>query len=137
MAQTNSREVNRLIAETTLQAQGALNALSEEELYIPLGMALSNYLLANLGPRVPVTIIPVGFVSTEITDTFEQAGINQVRHKIYLRIKAEVQVAIPLISTVTHVSTTVPIIDAIYPGAVPDPVINLQFPGGGFPLRTE
>lgn len=137
MAQTNSREVNRLIAATTLQAQQALSALSSEKLYIPFGMALNNYFLANLGPRVPVTLLPVGFVSTEITDTFEQAGINQVRHKLYLRIQAEVQVAIPFISAVTHVSTTVPIVDAIYPGAVPDTVINLKFPGGGFPLRTE
>lgn len=138
MAQTNVREVNRLIAQTTLQAQGALTALSEEKLYIPFGQALNNVFLAGLGPRIPVTLIPVGFVRTEITDTFEQAGINQVRHKLYLRIQAEVQVAIPFISSVTHVSTTVPIVDAIYPGAVPDTVINLKFPGGGsFPLQTQ
>jgi sporulation protein YunB len=138
MAQTNVREVNRLVAETTLQAQGALTALSEEKLYIPFGQALNNIFLAGLGPRIPVTVIPVGFVSTEITDTFEEAGINQVRHKLYLRIRAEVQVAIPFMSSVTHVSTSVPIVDAIYPGAVPDTVINLKFPGGGSsPLRTE
>jgi sporulation protein YunB len=138
MAQIDSREVNRLIAETTLQAQGALTALSKEKLYIPFGQALNNYFLATLGPRIPVTLIPVGFVSTEITDTFEQAGINQVRHKIYLQIRAEVQVAIPFISENTQISTTVPIVDAIYPGAVPDTVINLKFPGGGsLPLRTE
>ncbi len=138
MAQTNVREVNRLVAETTLQAQGALTALSEEKIYVPFGQALNNVFLAGLGPRIPVTLIPVGFVSTEITDTFEEAGINQVRHKLYLRIQAEVQVAIPFMSSVTHVSTTVPIVDAIYPGAVPDTVINLKFPGGGsFPLRPE
>jgi sporulation protein YunB len=138
MAQTNVREVNRLVAETTLQAQGALTALSEEKLYIPFGQALNNIFLAGLGPRIPVTVIPVGFVSTEITDTFEEAGINQVRHKLYLRIRAEVQVAIPFMSSVTHVSTSVPIVDAIYPGVVPDTVINLKFPGGGSsPLRTE
>jgi len=138
MAQTNSREVNRLIAETTLQAQGALTALSEEKLYIPFGQALNSYFLASLGPRIPVTIIPVGFVETEVTDTFEQAGINQVRHKLYLKIRAEVQVAIPFFSSATHISTTVPIVDAIYPGAVPDTVINLKFPGGGsLPLPTQ
>jgi len=142
MAQTNSMEVNRLMAETTLRAQEELNFLTEEVFYIPFGQALSSYFLANLGPHIPITLAPVGYVNTTITDTFEQAGINQVRHKIYLEISADVQVVVPFMSTVTKVSTTIPIVDAIYPGEVPETVINLQFPSGAnqllpFPLPAE
>ncbi len=129
MAQTNNMEVNRLMAETTMRVQDALATLKGEVIYIPLGQALGSYLLANYGPRIPISLVPIGFVNTNIIDTFEEAGINQVRHKIYLDIHAEVQVIIPFVSTVTKVSTTVPIVDAIYPGDVPDTVINLQFPG--------
>ncbi|MDW7651763.1 MAG: sporulation protein YunB [Bacillota bacterium] len=130
LAQTNNMEVNRLMAETTMRVQDALTSLKGEKVYIPLGQALGFYLLANTGPRIPITLIPIGFVNTEIIDTFEEAGINQVRHKIYLDIHAEVEVVIPFVSEVTKVSTTVPIVDAIYPGDVPDTVINLQFPSG-------
>ena len=129
MAQTNNMEVNRLMAETTMRVQETLATLKGEVIYIPLGQALGSYLLANYGPRIPISLVPIGFVNTNIIDTFEEAGINQVRHKIYLDIHAEVQVIIPFVSTVTKVSTTVPIVDAIYPGDVPDTVINLQFPG--------
>lgn len=137
MAQTNNMEVNRLMAETTMRVQETLATLKGEVIYIPLGQALGSYLLANYGPRIPISLVPIGFVNTNIIDTFEEAGINQVRHKIYLDIHAEVQVIIPFVSTVTKVSTTVPIVDAIYPGDVPDTVINLQFPGAltqPFPL---
>ncbi|MBS4030100.1 MAG: sporulation protein YunB [Clostridiales bacterium] len=137
MAQTNNMEVNRLMAETTMRVQETLATLKGETIYIPLGQALGSYLLANYGPRIPISLVPIGFVNTNIIDTFEEAGINQVRHKIYLDIHAEVQVIIPFVSTVTKVSTTVPIVDAIYPGDVPDTVINLQFPGAltqPFPL---
>ncbi len=130
LAQINSMEVNRLMAETTMRVQEALVALKGEVIYIPLGQALGSYLLANYGPRIPIALVPVGLVNTNIIDTFENAGINQVRHKIYFDIHAEVQVVIPFVSAITKVSTAVPIVDAIYPGEVPDTVINLQFPGG-------
>lgn len=130
MAQTNIMVVNGLMTETTMRVQEALTSLKGEKIYIPLGQALGSYLLANVGPRIPVTLIPVGFVNTTIVDQFEEAGINQVRHKIYFDITAEVEVIIPFVSRVTKVSTMVPIVDAIYPGDVPDTVINLQFPAG-------
>ncbi|MCW3491165.1 sporulation protein YunB [Dethiobacter alkaliphilus] len=130
MAQTNNMEVNRLMSETTMRVQETLTSLKGEKIYIPLGQALGSYLLANVGPRIPITLIPIGFVNTEIIDEFEEAGINQVRHKIYLDIHAEVEIIIPFVSQVTKVSTTVPIVDANYIGEVPDTVINLQFPSG-------
>jgi len=87
-------------------------------------------IFANTGPKIPVTLTPVGYVGTRIIDEFEEAGINQVRHKIYLEISSDIQVVIPFISDVTTVSVTVPLVDAIYPGEVPDTVINLEFPSG-------
>jgi sporulation protein YunB len=128
LAQINTMEVNRLQSATTMRVQEALTMMQGEKIYIPLGQALGSYLLANVGPRIPITLIPVGLVNTRIIDEFEEAGINQVRHKIYVEIVAQVQVVIPFVSNETVVSTTVPIVDAIYPGEVPDTVINLQFP---------
>jgi sporulation protein YunB len=130
LAQTNTMEVNRLMAATTMRVQETLTMLRGEKIYIPLGQAFGSYLLANVGPRIPITLIPIGRVNTKIVDEFEEAGINQVRHKIYVEVYAEVQVVIPFVSNETVVSTTVPIVDAIYPGEVPDTVINLQFPAG-------
>jgi sporulation protein YunB len=130
LAQTNTMEVNRLMSTTTMRVQETLTMLRGEKIYIPLGQAFGSYLLANMGPRIPITLIPIGRVNTEINDEFVEAGINQVRHKIYVIVHAEVQVVIPFVSNEVTVSTTVPIVDAIYPGEVPDTVINLQFPAG-------
>ena len=129
MAQVNTPEVNRVISLTTLRVQESLRALQNEVIRIPLGQALGSYFLANLGPRIPVVIVPVGRVNTDIIDVFEEAGINQTRHKIYLDIIAEVQVVIPFVASSTEVVTKVPIAECLYQGEVPDTVINLQFPG--------
>lgn len=128
MAQVNTMEVNRLMAETTLKVQDSLKAIATESIHIPLGQALGSRLLAGYGPKIPVRITPVGRVNTKVVDIFEAAGINQTRHKIYFDISAEVQIVIPFDSEVVEVVTTVPVTDNVYVGEVPDTVINLQFP---------
>lgn len=129
MAQINTREVNRVVSRTTLRAQETLRDLGGEIIRIPLGQALGSYILANLGPRVPVIMLPVGRVNTNIIDSFEEAGINQTRHKIYLDIIAEVQVIVPLVTSEIEVMTRVPLAESLYQGDVPDTLINLQFSG--------
>ncbi len=127
MAQVNTMVINKLVAETTLITQEALRAIEKRPFSIPMGEIFDNYLLATYGPRIPVKLIPMGRVNTQIHDRFEEAGINQVRHSLYLEVNTEVRVIVPFIRTPVEVYTTIPVSDAIYQGDVPDTVINLQF----------
>jgi sporulation protein YunB len=127
MARVNTMAVNRLMAETTLTVNETLLALEAEPFEIPLGEVINSYILATYGPTIPVQMVPMGRVNTELVDSFEQAGINQTRHKIYLRVYTEVQIIIPFVSDSVEVVTTVPIADSIYIGEVPDTVITLSF----------
>lgn len=126
MAQINTFEVNRLMAETVLAIQETLKIIEEKPVNLPLGEVLDNYLLAAYGPKIPIRLKPAGRVNTRLLDSFEEAGINQVRHKIYLEVLTEIRIVIPFTSTRIEVQTTVPLTDALYPGGVPDTVINLQ-----------
>jgi len=128
MARINTMEVNRVMAETTIATNEALFGLEAKPFEIPLGEVINSYILATYGPTIPVQMVPMGRVNTKLVDSFEQAGINQTRHKIYLRVYTEVQIVIPFVSDSVEVVTTVPITDSIYIGEVPDTVITLQFP---------
>ncbi len=130
-AQVNTTEVNRIVAATIMRVQETLAAIRGEVLYIPLGQAFNSQLLANMGPRIPFTIVPVGTVNVEVTDAFEQAGINQTRHKIYLEVYTDVQIVIPFVTRTVQVHSQVPIADVTYLGDVPQTVIDLPFPLGG------
>ncbi len=130
MVQINTMEINRLMVETTMATQEALKALEKDSVKISLGEVLDSYLLAAHGPKINVKLIPAGRVNTRLLDSFEEAGINQVRHKIYLDVLTEVRVVIPFTSTEVEVHTTVPLADALYPGEVPDMVID--FHAGAF-----
>jgi sporulation protein YunB len=129
-AQVNTTEVNRIVAATIMRVQETLGTIRGEVLRIPLGQAFNSQLLANMGPRIPFTIVPVGTVNVEVTDAFEQAGINQTRHKIYLEVYTDVQIVIPFVTRTVQVHSQVPIADVTYLGDVPQTVIDLPFPLG-------
>lgn len=129
-AQVNTMEVNRIVAATTLRVQESLTAIRGEIVRIPLGQAFHSEFLSSMGPKIPFTIIPVGTVNVEVTDAFEQAGINQTRHKIYLEVYTDVQIVIPFVTSTVGVTSQVPIADVTYLGEVPQTVIDLPFPLG-------
>lgn len=125
MVQYNTILINTLARETSTLAQNEIQSLGEEGISIPLGSVTKSKLLAGKGPDIKVRIIPVGSVSTNFSDEFEQAGINQTRHKIYLTLKTRVRVVIPLGSDVIDVSTKVPITETIIVGDVPQTYVNV------------
>ncbi|MBS3937333.1 MAG: sporulation protein YunB [Peptococcaceae bacterium] len=129
-AEVNTIEVNRIVHSTTLRVVQLLERLKGTSVAIPLGQAFGSPVLANVGPRITFTLVPIGAVNVEITDAFETAGINQTRHKIYLQVYTTVQVIIPFVSRIVQVRTQMPIADVTYLGEVPQVVFNLPFPLG-------
>jgi len=84
LIQPNTMEFNKIAADTTIKVQNILREIGEEKITIPMGQILGSQLLASIGPKITVTVIPVGTVQVKVVDKFEQAGINQTRHMVYL-----------------------------------------------------
>lgn len=124
--QPNTGEINRLASETTLQVQNTLAQVKRARVTIPLGQVFGTQVLATLGPQIPVNIVPIGTVTSKVVDTFETAGINQIRHKIYVEIEATVRVVIPLSMRYVKVKTEVPITEAVLLGEVPQVYVDLN-----------
>lgn len=119
LIQPNTGEINQIASEATLAVQKKLQNLPKEDIEIPMGQIIGSNIIAGIGPQIPVKVLPVGFVESTINDRFESAGINQVRHRIYVTIKATIKMIIPLISEEINVSTDIPLVEAIIVGDVP------------------
>ncbi|RKO67615.1 sporulation protein YunB [Desulfofundulus salinus] len=126
LMQANTLKINQFAADVTLIVQSALRQLSRESLRIPLGQITGTQLLAGYGPRIPVGIVPVGSVRVRVDDRFEQAGINQTRHRIYLDFTVEVRIVVPPRSATAQVATRVPLLESIIVGQVPDTFVNIS-----------
>lgn len=126
LLQANTMLMNQLATDTALTAQDQLAQKENQYIYLPLGAALGMNFLAGAGPRLEVKIVPVGSVSTQFATEFESAGINQTRHKIYLVVKASVQVVIPTGTKRVDVTTQVSVTESIIVGEVPESFVDVN-----------
>lgn len=129
LIQPNAMEFNKLAADTTIKVQDALKRISAEKIFIPIGQVLGSQMLASWGPNIVVTIIPIGTVQVNVVDKFEQAGINQTRHHVYLMATTTVRIVVPLVSKAVSVTTQVPIAEYVVVGEVPNTYVQFPFLG--------
>lgn len=143
LMQPNTGEINRLASDATITVQELLKQISREKISIPLGQLFGAQLLAGLGPDIPIRIVPVGTVESRVFDLFEEAGINQTRHKIYLEVKTKVRVLVPLLLSNVEVRVEVPLTEAVIMGEVPQvyfggrPLFSLPYFNSGQPDQVE
>ena len=126
LIQPNLMKIEKLQATTVLEVNEALKNLPHQEFGIPLGVVLDSKLLAAQGPEVKVSIVPMGTVDVEVINEFKQAGINQTRHILSLKVNTEISVLIPFMNTQAKVSTVVKVADNIIIGPVPSVMMNLS-----------
>lgn len=125
MMQANTVGINQLATDITMEVDRQLRLLEQEELKVSLGQAMGSHILANYGPRINVSILPVGSVNVLVTDKFESTGINQIRHQISLDIKTKVRIAIPFYENDIDIHTIVPLTESVIVGDVPDTWVSI------------
>ena len=126
LLQANTVGMNRLSTQTALTAQQYIADIGEQSLRISIGSATGNPLLAGRGPEMVIKVIPVGSVRTEFVTEFQSAGINQTRHKIYIKMHAAMRVVIPAGAKLVEVSTQVPVAETVIVGQVPQSYVNVE-----------
>ena len=126
MIQANTVRMNHLASDASNSTLLEITQMGDQGIEVPLGSIFNSRILAGRGPNIKIRIIPVGSVSTEFETEFENAGINQTRHKIFLNMRAQVRVVVPLGSDVVSVSAKVPISETIIVGDVPDYYVNID-----------
>lgn len=116
----NTMRLNQLADKAGTAAQRMLQSMSSERVSVPLGAALGLTLFAGSGPDIPVSIVPIGSITTEFETEFEASGINQTRHKIFLTVTASIRIVIPTGAKTTQVTVNMLAAESIIVGAVPE-----------------
>lgn len=123
--QANTIMMNEIASKIALEIQDELKKVKSTSSYIPIGTALGSPILAKYGPKLKISIEPIGTVSVDFKTEFESSGINQTRHTIYLQANTKVKVVLPLITSTKEVNTKIPICETIIVGDVPESYVNI------------
>ncbi len=127
LMQPNTGEINKFSSRVSLAIQSKLEQVTRKKVAIPLLKIIGLDILSALGPDINARIIPVGFTTPpQVKDSFESAGINQTRHKIYLQIGVKMKLIIPFSSKITTVKADVPVVEVTILGEVPKVYVGLN-----------
>ncbi|MGI5921997.1 MAG: sporulation protein YunB [Syntrophomonadaceae bacterium] len=126
LIQPNTLKLNQIMATTTEEVTASLGKMSEQTFSIPLGQLTGIRIFAGYGPRIEVKTIPTGQVRVDVLDKFDQAGINQTRHLIFLKVISDIKVAVPFMDKPVKVLATIPLAETIIVGNVPDTYVNIK-----------
>lgn len=129
--ETDTSKINASVSQLLIDVQNALNSDYPAKVYIPLGSLTDYYLLSSAGPSIPITVIPISVVESELMENFESVGINQVRHSIKLKIWVKMRYRGYLLDEKETITTTVPIAETLISGGVP------QYYGDGVAYPAE
>lgn len=114
-----SGNINRIQSELTSEINEKLYTSGKTQAEIPLGNISGSYLLADKGPVIRVGICPVGTAEVKLVSTFDTAGINQTRHRIYAEISADMSSSFPLYNFDTNAQFQYLIAETVIIGDVP------------------
>ncbi len=127
-------QINRIARDAAYMSQQNLTTMSESGIEIPLGAFFGIELFAGLGPRIRLKIIPISNVECRFVSKFEEAGINQTKHSIYLEIVADISIVMPSGTSNFASLTEVLIAESVLVGKVPDSFLQADLFGGGYSL---
>lgn len=124
----NTALVNRFCALLSKDITEQLNELPKEVIPIPLGAVTHWGLLANKGPKIPFTLLPMGAVKVDYETAFSSVGINQINYKIWLAVDLELRIVNPLYQEDITLERKIMLADLVFSGKVPEHYFQISRP---------
>jgi sporulation protein YunB len=124
--ETNIAKLNVLSSKVSEGIYNRLEAKRKQSVAIPMGALLGKSIFAGKGPFIYISIYPYGNVKTDYMSEFTEAGINQTRHRIYIKVKTQVGIAGPVDTKKVEISTVVPVAETVIVGDVPGVYMKLD-----------
>ena len=124
LLQVNSRPLNNMISDITNDMQISLNDNDKITSYIPFGSITGIKWISGMGPRIPIKIALSGTIQTKIRNEFDDAGINQTIHRLWLDIICDINILTPYEVIGTQVENEIVLSENIIVGGVPTVYMN-------------
>ncbi len=122
----NSININKLNSKIALEIQEKLNDTTISKFYIRLGSFTGITLLSGRGPNLEVRMSTIGEVTTELKSEFEEMGVNQTLHRLYINVNCNVSLLTPFKDVDENITAQVLISETVISGDIPDAYYDLE-----------
>jgi sporulation protein YunB len=118
-------ELNKLSTDISTSISNKLANMEARYVKIPLTSIFNMGLFSGYGPRLSLSIIPTGNVTSKYKSEFEQAGINQIRHRIFIEITTKVRLIAPFYTSTQEYVNEVTVAENVIIGDTPATYYNI------------
>lgn len=123
---TDVTVINEIASDIAADVTKELQNLAYDRVKIPIGAIFGNKYLSGMGPKVNITIIPSGTVTTEMKTEFKSEGINQTVYRVYLEVICNEEIVMSYKTIDTKVVNQVLLVETVIVGDVPQTYYNLE-----------
>ena len=120
MIEANTVKINNISNMIERVTLAHLNEIGRSPLEIPIGAFTGIALFSGMGPPVRIDLFPYGEVGCKFLSQFISVGINQTQHKIYVQVKATVNVVLPLKTFSVTMDNEVLVCESVIIGEIPE-----------------
>ena len=134
--QANSALMNKVKADLSIYLQEEIMKLKTTELSMPLGNIFDNIIFHGIGPKIKIKVYATDITDLNFNDSFEAAGINQVRHKIFIDAYVTISIHCASMTKSEVIHDIIPVAETVIVGQVP----KYYSTNGGFgvlPIESE
>lgn len=123
---SDSVQMNKLASKISLEIQDELDNSVYSEMTLPLGSIFGSNILGGYGPKIKIKNVLSGTITVKFLSEFEEAGINQTKHKIILKINTKVMTVAPFYSSLQNFENDITIAETVIVGNIPQTFYNLS-----------
>ena len=117
---TDSVAINRFKSAIVDHLSDKMEKQNETMIEIPIGNLLNGELLSGRGPKLSIVLQMVQSAKAEFISQFDQAGINQTRHRLLIEVQTNVTMLLPVGKAIFPVVSQVNLAETILVGEVPE-----------------
>lgn len=126
MISSNVITINEIISDVAIKIQEELNKKENSSFKIKLGSLTGTRILSGRGPDINIKLQVIGNLDTDLRSEFEEAGINQTLHRMYLQVECNVIILTPFKTTEEKIVNQVLLAEAVIIGTTPNTYYNLE-----------
>lgn len=118
--ETDAMQLNLIKAQINSALAANLSGLGGKELGIPVGSLTGLALLNGRGPKLNVIVSITGSAQTQLYSSFDSAGVNQTRHRIYLKTVVTMMIVFPTSTETAAYTYEMLAAETVIVGTVPE-----------------
>ena len=126
MINANIFPINNITSDIAIKIQNEINKKGKENIGISLGSFTGFKLLTARGPSIPIRIMSIGNIETDLRSEFIAKGINQTLHRVYLQVVCEVSILTPYNNIVENITNQVLLAENVIIGKIPETYYDIE-----------